>query len=281
METVVEVVGVNGDTVIIAGPDTGVDGVWLEEGFTGFFDPVVETSRKPVANRPGTKYLGFRMKERVMTFSVMIAGDDSPAGSWESRDERWRRLWAFGEYTTMRFTTDVSQRSIRVMLDEIEVDTRFDPRTSQATRVLMTVVADDPFYYGPEYTQSFTVQAGRFLQLAVQEANPGDVPAFTEWVLEAPGKWTLPDEDIPGRHTTHVDLPTLAAGEHLTVNTDPGARQLIAANNAPVWARMNGVRFRHPIPPHTRAHVFPVKCDRESSGQLRIKRRYLRPWGLS
>lgn len=280
METVVEVIGVNGDVVTIAGEDTGVDGISLDPEFQGFFDPVVETNRKPVANRPGAKYLGFRYNERTLTFSVTIENGEGAGCTWRERDSRWRRLWEYGQYTTLRFTTDETQRSIRVMLDEIEVDTKFDPHVNDATTVAMTVIADDPFYYGPEFVQSFTVSAGVWKTLKIPRGNPGDVPTFTEWVLEAPGTWALPDNDLVEGRNRSVTLPALSAGEHLTVNTDPGSRQLIAANNTPVWARMNGVRFRNPIPAGTGPLELKVRCDRSSSGQLRIKRRYTRPWGL-
>ena len=72
-------------------------------------------------------------------------------------------------------------------------------------------------------------------------------------------------------------------GEDAIVDTDPRVEQVVLANGAPGWSRMNGVRFRHPIPPYTKSGRFEVSVSGCAPGQmvtLRLPRAWSRPWGL-
>lgn len=279
METVVEVIGVNGDTVVLAGENTGVDGVWLDTEVEGFYDPEISTVTKSPANRAGTRFISHRVLERTVIFKVTIANDEGPGNTWRERDTRWRRLWAYDRYSTIRVTTDEGSRDLKVRLSEIKVDTYHDPHVNSATSAVMTVVADDPFWYAPDEVYNVTVNGSATIR--VPYANPTGNPVFPVWVLEAPGQWTIPDysAEEPGKMVQLPNLPS--ATSHLVVDSDPAARQLAAADNTPVWARMNGVRFRNPIEPWTWEVSFnlSVVSDAPRSAQLRLKRPFDRPWG--
>lgn len=278
MQTVIEVTGVNGDVVVLSGDHVGVDGMWLASELEGFYDPEISVNSRSVSNRPGTQYISHRVLERRVIFKVTIANDDGPGNTWRERDARWRKLWSYDRYTEVRVVTDEGERTLKARLEEIEVDTNIDPHVQSATDVIMTIVADDPFWYAPDET--FNVTVNRTATIPVLIANPTSNPIFPVWVLEAPGEWEIPDwsPEEPGKT---VRLPEIRGSSHLVVDTDPMARQLISAAGDPVWARMNGVRFRNAIPGYTRELDLEVSVD--ASGprevQLRLKRPFNRPWG--
>lgn len=277
METIVEVEGINGDVVVIAGRDTGVDGMWLATDISGLYDPEIQAVTKDLARRPGSKFLGYRILKRTLVFRVTIANDTGIRNTWRERDERWRRLWAYDAYSKIRVTTDEGSRTLSCRLESIEVDTEHDPHTNSATDVTMTVVADDPFWYGKEFRQEITVNgSGSF---RTEYANPTSNTVYPIFVLEAPGKWTI-SEYISKTETRNVELPELSYGQDIVVNTDPAKRQIISDDDTLVWAKMNGVRMDGAIPPHTEEYTFPISVSGgPRTAQLRIPRPYNRPWG--
>ena len=74
-----------------------------------------------------------------------------------------------------------------------------------------------------------------------------------------------------------------APAENCVIDSDPRVEQVTSASGSAVWSRMNGVRFRHPIPPWTGAKTFTVTvsgCPIGQSVALRLPRPWSRPWGL-
>ncbi|ASR77132.1 minor tail protein [Mycobacterium phage MyraDee] len=74
-----------------------------------------------------------------------------------------------------------------------------------------------------------------------------------------------------------------APAENAVIDTDPRVEQVASESGSPLWARMNGVRFRHPVPPWTKSHTFEITVSGCEPGQmvtLRIPRAWTRPWGL-
>lgn len=278
MEAVVEIIGVNGDVVVLSGDNVGIDGMWLASDIKGFYDPEIKVNTRSISNRPGTEYLSHRILERRVIFTVTIANDEGPGRTWRERDARWRRLWGYNRYTSIRVITDEGERTLRARLEEIEVDTEYDPHKNEATDVLMTVVADDPFWYAPDELYGVTVNGTATIPVLL--ANPTSNPVYPIWVLEAPGKWTIPDWS-PEKPNREIPLPEIYGNSHIVVDTDPAARQLMSVNQDPVWARMNGVRFRNALPEYTGKVDFKisVQSDRPRQAQLRLKRPFNRPWG--
>lgn len=85
-----------------------------------------------------------------------------------------------------------------------------------------------------------------------------------------------------GRVVEVTESKTFPA-ENATIDTDPRVEQVTSESGSPLWARMNGVRFRHPIPPYTEAHDFVISVSGTPPGQivtLRLPRPWSRPWGL-
>ncbi|WP_104183317.1 phage tail protein [Mycobacterium avium] len=108
-------------------------------------------------------------------------------------------------------------------------------------------------------------------------AIPWDKAPFTQWVIP---DYSFEDESKANRR---LKLPGLILGEDSVVDTDPRVEQITAASGSQVWARMNGVRFRHPIPPWTKSREYKLSVAGCAPGQivtLRIPRPWSRPWGL-
>lgn len=74
-----------------------------------------------------------------------------------------------------------------------------------------------------------------------------------------------------------------APAENCFVDVDPRVEQVVSESGSNLWARMNGVRFRYPIPPYTTSKTFTLDYAGAVSGQmasLRLTRPWSRPWGL-
>lgn len=74
-----------------------------------------------------------------------------------------------------------------------------------------------------------------------------------------------------------------APAENCIIDADPRVEQVISESGSTLWARMNGVRFRNPIPPYTASKTFSVDVSGCVPGQmvtLRLPRPWSRPWGL-
>lgn len=74
-----------------------------------------------------------------------------------------------------------------------------------------------------------------------------------------------------------------APAENCFIDVDPRVEQVVSESGSNLWARMNGVRFRHPIPPYAGAKTFQISVSGCPPGQvvsLRLPRPWSRPWGL-
>jgi hypothetical protein len=74
-----------------------------------------------------------------------------------------------------------------------------------------------------------------------------------------------------------------APAENALIDSDPRVEQVMSESGSALWARMNGVRFKHFIPPWTEDGVFHISVSGAVIGQmvtLRLPRPWSRPWGL-
>lgn len=284
METIVEIVGVNGDTAVIAGDRAGDKGIYLAPEVSGLLDPEVKVVSESPANFPGGRYVSHRIQARRVVFAVDILHDGSGSASGIYRDSEWRKMWAYDRPTQIKVTTRDGTRTLYAHLEEIEVDTYHDPNVLEMVRVLMTVVAYNPFWWDEEEVHEAQITGTGTHTFSVRDANPTDQLVWPIWVVTGGATWALPDYSFtePELRNRMVYLPSLAPGEHTVVNTDPSTRQLTSATSTPVWQRMNGRRFRHPIPEWTQDVDFTVAREGTGTGtvQLRLRRPFSRPWGL-
>jgi hypothetical protein len=97
-----------------------------------------------------------------------------------------------------------------------------------------------------------------------------------------------PSKLTGGKPDKAVVVSTLREGftlpaENAIIDTDPRQEQVVSESGSQLWGRMNGVRFRHPIPPYTYKGKFEITVSGCAPGQmvtLRLPRPWTRPWGL-
>ncbi|QJD50231.1 minor tail protein [Mycobacterium phage Iwokeuplikedis] len=106
---------------------------------------------------------------------------------------------------------------------------------------------------------------------------PWETAPFTQFVIP---DYSFEDEEFRNRR---LKLPGLIYGENCTIDTDRREEQISSESGSPVWARMNGVRFRNSIPPYTEEAEFVIDASGCPPGQvvtLRLPRPWTRCWGL-
>lgn len=286
-EVTIRVTGFDGsDTVTIIGDSAGEDGIWLETDVEGFMDLESESFTRAISGRAGQQRLGHRLKARVLNFRVAIEHGEGKGNSWHERDNRWRKLWDRDKQSTIQVTSRDGTRELKVVLEEIKVDTRFDPHTNEVTSVTMSVVADDPFWYDHSNKVEMLIGLSQDVDISVPAANPTDRVLFPKFVLEGSGRWTIPDFGLDFHHPSYIQLPHMDnTNEMFTVDQDPAARQVVSNINPNVWRLMRGRRFRGGIPRRVGDMKMRVRVDVNdvSVGSRRIlillPRAYERPWG--
>lgn len=93
---------------------------------------------------------------------------------------------------------------------------------------------------------------------------------------------TLTGPDISG-HCSVLREGNTAPAENCVIDSDPRVEQVTSESGSQIWSRMNGVRFRHPIPPYTKSKSFEISVSGCEPGQMvtvRLPRPWSRPWGL-
>jgi len=329
-DTIVELEGVNGEWFTWAGPDAGDRGQYLGTGVKGLFDPPVKVVYEEPGNYPGARYLSHRIQRRDLTLMILIV-DDPARESWAASDSELRKALAYDRDAYLHVTTPESgHRKLAVRLgDAPDVDLDTDPHLGRVVKVVLTLIAGDPFWYEDDKVFTVTTKTDTrydptkipfpwtrkvppfetlFINVA-QQLNPTDQYIWPKWSVagatdKPPGikfpyppgatvnwrrapmiTWTIPDYSFedPELENRRLRLPGLIYGENCVIDSDPRVEQISSDIGSQVWARMNGVRFRHPIPPYTLRRKFEITVTGAAAGQmvaLRLPRPWSRPWGL-
>lgn len=213
-----------------------------------------------------------------------------------------------GESPEVDMFVDPNMRSInRTIMTAISGDPFWYEDDVVHTAITAKNTRFDPLPFGGNF--SWALQPKEKLWIDVDDLNPTDQYIFPKWTL--PGAvdkvpnfpWPFPpgipipwatapfaqymipdysfeDESLANRR---IRTPGLIYGEDCVVDTDPRVEQFSSASGSPVWARTNGVRLRHPIPPYTGRKRFEIDVSGVAAGQmitLRLPRPWSRPWGL-
>ena len=268
----------SGPALTIEGSGAGRDNIWLATDVEGLVDPSAEAYTKSPGGRPGTRLVSTRFTERTLVFKVTITASGD---QWEDADALWRSYWDYDWYTEIEVITSKAQRSLRVRLEEIEVDTKYDPHTNGATDVFMTVVADDPFWYAsdPSALRSKLSVSDKDLSITTKDFGTG------KRFYTFPYLTFIPSSSVSGKSITMVvdgsrrtlPLPDMKANNLYQINTDPGSRQVYSATDSTAWNRMNGVRYGTIIPKDFVS--LKISHDVPGSSTITADIPFLRPWG--
>ncbi|QIS16592.1 phage tail protein [Nocardia arthritidis] len=285
----IEVEGVDGSHWTLSGAGQAAEGVELASAPTGLYDAPVKTIWNSSAFQIGATYGGTNWQKRDVVFGVNIYETDS--ASWESVDSAWRKAWAYDRDSKLTITTEFGSRTLRLRLSEQpEFKPKIDPHVKRWANIVMTCTAGVPWWVEEDVTATAVTSTdtrpdGTSETLWLPVSNPTDQPMWLRWVATAPGSWTLPDFSWKNDSFRNrvITMPTLVAGQDITVDTDPLQEMVVAADNSSVWARMNGKLFLHSVPAWTPQTKLPVTVKGAPPGakvQVRCPRNWSRPWGL-
>lgn len=259
----------------IAGENAGDKHVHLATELTGLADPVVEANTKSPGGRPGQRLLSTRFAQRSIVFRVTILGD--PENIYE-RESAWRSVWSYTGYTEMEYTVGGHTRVIRLRLEDYELDMTYDPAVQGAVDVVMSVVADDPFWYDQKDLAFVQVPKDGLERKAVGDHGPVFPALKFKTTPENRGGLTLKVTAMQGSLGRSWTYPTpdLEDGAEYTVDFDPGARQWQSEKDPNVWNRMNGVRYE--FEGTEEADAISVWVSDPAGVTACIAVPYLRPW---
>jgi len=290
----IQAFGVDGSVWTLAGPGRGREGAELGTSPSGLYDAPVSTIWNASAFQIGSTFAGYKITKRDVVFSVNLF--EMPGMSWQSVDSAWRKAWRYDQDSTLVVTTETGTRSLNLrMSEQPSMTTVHDPHMKQWAAVTMTCTAGIPWWVETDATQTWVSPTnslgGTVVHGSVLVENPTDQDMYLKWVCSAPGQWTLPDfswnNNYHGRAVADaariITLPRTVAGQDLTVDTDPVAEMIIAANGAFMWPLMGGVSFEYQVPPYTPSTSVPVSVAFAPAGAAVMcvqPRNWSRPWGM-
>lgn len=293
MLTQVELISPNKELapVIIAGDNANQDGIALEPGKQGWYDAKTSARTRNPAQRHGQQFLGFRYEPRDIVLKLLISNDGSNGGQqFRDREALARSLFAFDDYTTIRVTTDTTVRTMKVRLVEFDLDTEIDPNVAEATSLIVTCVADDPFWYGPEFIKEFTMKgnANTFWEVTLPKDRLGEVESYPRLAINSTrgDAWPIlliPREANRGSSPrVRLPEPTGTQRVRMFVNYDPGSRQVEDEYDTLIWAAMNGVRFGGGIRAGKTHELFRMSVTAPGGSTISVTfsffPRYNTPW---
>ncbi|MGV0868684.1 phage tail domain-containing protein [Corynebacterium kalidii] len=255
--------GVDGSVWHLAGAEAWTSPVQIREGSLGdFLDVPVNTSRKSVVGKPGTKYLGSRVLERNIEIPVFVKG--STLEAFTVADSGFRKALDYDRAARLAVTTQESgERWIDVRLaEQFSFEGEYDPHVDLKAKYTVSLVADDPLWRSETAHSEFVFDGLNWFDGTVRISNPTDVPVWPKWVLTSPAKWILPDPDVKSSDFDRtIVLPFQPFGHEVVVDTDPTVEMVTDTQEALLWAQMNGQFFNFSIPPRTPPIDIPVAVD--------------------
>lgn len=290
---------VKGNTVFhVHGDQVGEEGVWLARGqVQGLYDAPVQTTWKTGAFQTGSTQRHRKNLHRDLVLGFHIKDTTT---SWEFNDSQFRRCFDYEEDpwdagyspTVIEVETELSGvRKLQVLMSEApDFDSDLDPTQQQHGNVMFKLRAGQPFWYENDFTSTYT-GTGTTGSGTVTVNNPTDQVAHHKWVL-TPATFTLPDRPWSGAPNARNTTGSRNVGGIAITNVNGGAvidldrselmfRDL---NNTNLLGQLAGTFFEYSIPPYTPTRTLPVSYTNAPQGgasiQVRIPRRWSRPWGL-
>lgn len=280
-----QLLGCDGSTWHIEGDGVDDEGVFLLPKPQQFYhSPAVTYWIK--SGGAGEKYQGFSYASRKPLFAL-VAHDTDP--------EAWRALWseltlAFGtpdDTFRLRAETNDGVRYLRMRLrqhlaafEAIEPIVGMDPHLYGCGSVGVDAQCEMPHWYGDALTGEWSLPSGTSGSTSTlpHPGNPGSVPSWPKWTLEAPATWsTIPDrsygqEDDFGRFGEDDSANTwsctpLIAGEDLLVDSNPDEEAMITIDGSlgPLM-RQGGDLLVYPVAARTAPHNVTVAVSGATAG---------------
>ncbi|MFE5790595.1 phage tail protein [Rhodococcus erythropolis] len=295
-DTLVELEDIRGNWFTLAGPGQGDRGIVLGTDVDGIYDAPVKTIQNSHAFQTGSTYGGKRNLQRDIVFGVYAHHDDGDK-NWSFNDSEWRKGWSYEQDCKLWITTEDSRRYLKLRMSQHpEFKPEHDPNGTQIEKVVMTCVANDPWWYEADdvtdlWESRTSTLNGSINYGTVSVSNPTDVPIWPKYVVHGAAKPMLPDfsfgDDRYERALIDADrklwLPKISAGDTIVYDTDEEADQATSRLKIPYWQQMKAVTFCYPIPPYTKKIQLPVGMTLAAAGlgiQVRCPRPWSRPWGL-
>jgi hypothetical protein len=260
----------------------GTNGVQLAQGVSGLHLPSFKQVTSQASRVPGQRYLGTTYNARDVLLPIYV-GDASTTGTgaaWMALDDAWWASMSPEDPGTLTVTTEAGSRSLSCRLAAAG-DPSFltDPSVAGIAQYALTLEADQPFWTGPDIVETYSlpssdtsqnyyggtggtgfgppffISAGSALAAATID-NPGDRPAYAKLLFTGPGQPTF---TIGGGDTT---LPTLVAGQSISIDTNPTAASAVldvtGGGSSNFWPLMGAHDFWHPIPANTLGYAIPL-----------------------
>lgn len=277
----IEIVGVNGQRWTVSGAGSGDQGVILSDDPEGLFDEAPFTSIwQQGSTQEGATFLGSSTDPIDLVLGFEIYGDEQGTLEWSDVEARFFASFSSTEPARIEVTTEVGKRVLYVLkLEKSKQLNKKDPRILGWSRLQMTLRAPWPFWEGDTYTSTFVAPSSS-ASGHVTVFNPTDRPVWMQWVVTAPGKWTLPDYNFEGGpwSARTITTPTLATGQDLTIDSYPRTETYTAADGSNIAGRFGGVEFLHPIPPGTPETELPVILSGGVGGSSMAQCRMVHYW---
>lgn len=285
----------------ISGVGQGAQGVELMPKPKQFYDSPAQTYWIKSGGAL-QKYQGFSFKRRDPLFGLVICGDD-PEEEAEIHSQMRMDLGMYDDTFRLEGTTSYGTRSLtmRLLEDPKAYETGDwegkDPHLYEAGTLMVSAACEQPHWAGDPVPESWTLPSGTSGSTTtfLHPGNPGDVPVFPRWTLNAPAQWTIPDpsfgQELDLQRPAGADLArtypvvALLAGEDVEIDTNGDKPFMIThAGGFGPWMRSGGRELIYPVKAHTPPFETTVSVTGAVAGvtaTLECDRWYSRPFGVS
>ena len=227
--------GWNGDVFRLTSPSSGL---FLMPGVRGLKSPAHTRHSSESPALPGSRHRGHRVLDRECFWPLYVY-NDLGAREWMDWD---RRFWATmdpdraGTWTVTK--PDGQERHLRVRFHAEEDTLEQDPMKFGWSKYAITLLADQPYWYGATLSRKFTTRPpkrhyaaedperpeGALLYISssgdiatAQMTNPGDIPAYPVWTIAGPT--TSVTVGVAGKSlTVPFEIPE---GKAVRIDTSP------------------------------------------------------------
>ncbi|MFB8281887.1 phage tail protein [Nocardia colli] len=260
-------------------------------------DETWESRWNKYANQIGATFGGIVIDEKDVKLGVeVLPTRDATLGE---NFKGWKRAWSRTDDSRLWLETPDGARGYLPLRPRRTAgfNPEADPFVRQHGHVDTFLVAGDPRWRQPDTTQKWvsnvdtTDGSWTFHEFTVD--NPCDYDLWPQYTLQAyPGaKYRIADYSRGNNKerravedaTRVIQMPALIAGEHVRVDTDQEAEQVVSSLDTQIYQRMKGVRFLYPIQADTNKQKIAVGVSGAPAGvgvQLRCRRYWSSPLAM-